>query len=131
MHSIKGQITVREGQIICTAFAKGKTHDFSLFKNAKTRINPNDMSITDKGYIGISKLHGNSLIPFKKSKKRPLSKQDKFYNRVISMLRVSNEHAFREVKIFRIFAGVYRNRRKRFALRFNLVCAIANRIKGF
>ena len=122
---------MRGKQILCTAFAKGKTHDFSLFKSSKTRINPNDMSITDMGYMGIDKLHGNSLIPLKKSKKRPLTKQDKFYNRVISMLRVSNEHAFREVKIFRIFSGVYRNRRKRFGLRFNLVCAIANRINGF
>jgi hypothetical protein len=122
---------VRDKQIICTAFAKGKTHDFGLYKRAKTRFSADDLSVTDKGYTGIHKLHRNSLIPLKKSKKRPLTKQDKYYNKVISMLRVSNEHAFREVKIFRIFSGVYRNRRKRFGLRFNLISAISNRIAGF
>jgi hypothetical protein len=131
MHSIKGQIVVRDKQIICTAFSKGRTHDFNLFKSSETRFSADDMSVTDKGYVGIGKLHGNSLVPLKKSKKRPLSKQDKSYNKVISLLRVSNEHAFREVKIFRIFSGVYRNRRKRFGLRFNLVSAISNRITGF
>jgi len=131
MHSIKGQIVVRGKHIVCTAFSKGKAHDFSLFKSVKTRFSADDMSITDKGFIGIIKSHSNSLIPLKKSKKRPLSKQDKFYNKVISILRVSNEHAFREVKIFRIFSGVYRNRRKRFGLRFNLVSAVTNHINGF
>ena len=87
--------------------------------------------ITDKGFIGIHKLHNNSLVPLKKSKKRPLTKQDKSYDRVIAMLRAENEHAFREVKIFRIFSGVYRNRRRRFGLRFNLISAITNRINGF
>ena len=131
MHSIKGLVVVRDKQIICTAFSKGKTHDFSLFKTSKTRFSADDMSITDKGFIGIHKLHNNSLVPLKKSKKRPLSKQDKYYNRVIAMLRAENEHAFRQVKIFRIFSGVYRNRRKRFALRFNLISAISNRINWF
>ena len=122
---------MRGKQIICTAFSKGKTHDFSLFKTSKTRFSADDLSVTDKGFTGINKLHSNSLVPLKKSKKRPLSKQDKFYNKVIAMLRAENEHAFREVKIFRIFSGVYRNRRKRFGLRFNLVSAITNRINMF
>ncbi|MDR1198857.1 MAG: IS5/IS1182 family transposase, partial [Prevotellaceae bacterium] len=32
----------------------------------------------------------------------------------------------RDVKIFRILAEKYRNRRKRFALRFNLIAALYN-----
>ncbi|MDR2882664.1 MAG: IS5/IS1182 family transposase, partial [Alistipes sp.] len=36
------------------------------------------------------------------------------------------ENIIREVKIFRIIAEKYRNRRRRFALRFNLIAAIYN-----
>ena len=36
------------------------------------------------------------------------------------------KHIVREIKIFRIIAEKYRNRRKRFALRFNLIAAIYN-----
>ena len=35
----------------------------------------------DKGYQGIKKIHPNSEIPYKKSKKKPLNKEQKKYNR--------------------------------------------------
>ncbi|MDR2764965.1 MAG: IS5/IS1182 family transposase, partial [Tannerella sp.] len=37
-----------------------------------------------------------------------------------------NEHAIGFVKRFRILSEHYRNRRKRFGLRFNLIAAICN-----
>jgi hypothetical protein len=36
------------------------------------------------------------------------------------------EHVIREIKIFKIVASTYRNRRKRFGLRINLIAAIYN-----
>ena len=36
------------------------------------------------------------------------------------------EHIIRSLKIFRILAERYRNRRKRFGLRFNLIAALYN-----
>ena len=36
------------------------------------------------------------------------------------------EHAIGRLKVFRIFLERYRNRRKRFGLRFNLIAAICN-----
>ena len=36
------------------------------------------------------------------------------------------EHIIRSVEIFRILAERYRNRRKRFGLRFNLIAALYN-----
>ncbi len=36
------------------------------------------------------------------------------------------EHVIRSLKIFRILSERYRNRRRRFALRFNLIAAIYN-----
>jgi hypothetical protein len=40
--------------------------------------------------------------------------------------RVFNEHVFAYLKRFRIIAERYRNRRKRFALRFNLIAGLYN-----
>ena len=45
---------------------------------------------------------------------------------MISSVRITIENIIRDVKIFRIIAEKYRNRRKRFALRFNLIAAIYN-----
>ena len=46
-------------------FAKGSTHDFKLFKTSKVDYNKDTTSFVDKGYIGISKIHPNSIIPFR------------------------------------------------------------------
>jgi len=113
-------------QIICTAFGKGRTHDFRVYKESDIHISPKTLGLTDRGFIGIVKLQPNSLLPLKGSKNRHLSKQDKFYNRVIAKLRTSNEHVFSRVKKFRIVAERCRNRRRRFGLRFNLIAGSCN-----
>jgi hypothetical protein len=65
-------------------------------------------------------------MPKKKSKKHPLTKRDKIKNKEISKNRVLNENVIGMVKRFKIVADRYRNRRKRFGLRFNLISAIYN-----
>ena len=72
-------------------------------------------------------MHDNTDIPKKKSKKNPLDKEAKKRNMEISSERVLVEHIIREVKIFRVAAEKYRNRRKRFGLRINLIAAFYNR----
>ena len=81
---------------------------------------------TDTGFQGIQKIHSNSELPKKRSKKNPLTKQDKKNNQTISSSRVLVENLIRELKIFRILAEKYRNRRRRFLLRFNLIAALHN-----
>jgi IS5 family transposase len=97
-----------------------------MFKDSRIFLKKDTKCVTDTGYQGIQKLHGNSEVSKKKSKKHPLTKEDKKQNRKISSTRITIENIIREVKIFRIIAEKYRNRRKRFALRFNLIAAIYN-----
>jgi len=80
----------------------------------------------DTGYQGIKELHANSVLPKKRSKKHPLTPEEKAENREVSRERVSNEHAIGFLKRFRILSERYRNRRKRFGLRFNLIAGICN-----
>lgn len=77
-------------KIICTAFSNGKRHDFRLFKESKTRVHPKIKVVTDTGYQGLKKIHANADLPKKKTKKHPLSKEDKKANRKISSERVLN-----------------------------------------
>ena len=90
------------------------------------RAKPETVIETDSGFQGILELHSNSVLPKKRSKKHPLSKEDKMRNRQISSERVLNEHIIGRIKRFRILLERYRNRRKRFSLRFNLIAGICN-----
>jgi len=90
------------------------------------RAKPETMIETDTGFQGIVKIHANSVLPKKRTKKNPLSKEDKLRNREISSDRVLNEHVIGLIKRFKIVADRYRNRRKRFGLRFNLISGICN-----
>ena len=119
--------------IICTAFGNGKQHDLSLFKSSKTGMHKDIKSLLDTGYVGIEKLHSNSVLPKKKSKKGRkrtesgvLSAEDKRANREISSERVLCENVIGMLKRFKILAEKYRNRRKRFGLRFNLLAGLYN-----
>lgn len=113
-------------QIICTAFANGKRHDFRLFKESKTQIHPAIGVVTDTGYQGLQKIHAKTQMPKKRSKKNPLTKEDKKNNQQLSRERVVNENVIGSLKRFKILSDRYRNRRKRFTLRFNLIAGIYN-----
>ncbi|MBE9205855.1 IS5/IS1182 family transposase, partial [Nostoc sp. LEGE 06077] len=52
--------------------------------------------------------------------------EDKKSNRDLAKVRVVGEHINRKLKIFKILSDRYRNRRKRFSLRFNLIAGLYN-----
>jgi hypothetical protein len=87
---------------------------------------PQTQALTDTGYLGLQKLHANTVMPKKRSKKHPLTKQEKKENRRISVQRVPCENIIGLVKRFKIIACRYRNRRKRFLIRVNIIAAIHN-----
>jgi hypothetical protein len=119
-------VNLKTKEIIATAFGNGSTHDFHLFKESRSVMSAHICSLADAGYLGIGNLHGNSQIPAKKSKLHPLTNEQKAYNHKLSSERIFVENVIRRLKIFRILSERYRNRRKRFGLRFNLIAAIYN-----
>lgn len=127
-HTLKAQLVVDQasGQILCTAFGKGRCHDFRLFKQHPVALLGEQLCLADKGYQGIAKHHAHSCTPTKKPRKAELPTSEREHNRLLARLRVRVEHSIRRLKIFRILAERYRNRRKRFGLRLNLIAAIVN-----
>jgi len=119
-------VNKKTAQIIATEFAKGSMHDFQLFKNSRTGIIAGTTCLADSGYQGLTKLHTNSQTPKKKSKHHPLTPEQKAANRELASRRILAEHVIGRLKVFRILSERYRNRRKRFGLRFNLIASIYN-----
>ena len=105
-------------------FSNGKTHDFKLLK--KSNIHTKNKILADTGYLGIDKILKNSEIPHKKKKGKNLTKKEKKENRKLSSVRIIVENVIGCVKKFKILSERYRNRRKRFGLRFNLIAGIYN-----
>lgn len=112
--------------MICTNFRNGKCHDFRLFKESKIRIPSVIQVAVDTGYQGLQKIHSKTVLPRKRCKKRPLSKEDKANNTQLAKERVLVENVIGMVKRFKIISDRYRNRRKRFGLRFNLIAGLYN-----
>ena len=128
-HTHKSQIVIcAETKIIIAVFVDcGRRHDFEIWKKSiGVKVVKHIKIQADKGYVGIDKLHKNSETPKKKTKKRPLTKEEKANNRRIGSERVVIEHTNCRLKRLHILADPYRNRRKRFALRLSLFCGLHN-----
>jgi len=116
----------QNNRIICVNTSQGKEHDFSLFKKSKLAILNRVKVMADLGYLGIDKFHKNSVLPKKKSKNYNLTDNDKKENRVKASKRIFVEHINAKIKTFQILKQAYRNRRKRYNLRVNLICGLIN-----
>ena len=118
-------------EVICTAQARGPLHDFALYKRSKVEPHESLEVLADSGYQGLDKLHAKSRTPRRKPRGGQLTDEQKRSNRELASRRVVVEHVIRCLKIFRILAERYRNRRQRFSLRFNLIAGLYNFDLGF
>jgi len=114
-------------EIICTAHSEGRKHDFKLYEESVgCAVLGRIKALMDSGYQGVLKLHKNSETPKKKPRGRELTVEEKADNKRLSRLRILVENIIAKVKVFKITAHKYRNRRKRFGLRMALICGIIN-----
>lgn len=82
--------------------------------------------MADLAYKGFKEIKSKLLIAIKKPKNKELSKEAKGINKEISRRRIIIEHINSKLKVFRILSDRYRNRRKRFGLRMNLMAGLIN-----
>ncbi|OIB28882.1 IS5 family transposase [Streptococcus pneumoniae] len=86
--------------------------------------------VTSQGK-GLMKIYPQVQTPRKSSKLKPLTAEDKACNHALSKERSKVENIFAKVKTFKMFSTTYRNHRKRFGLRMNLIAGIINHELGF
>jgi hypothetical protein len=131
-HSIKNEIIATEkGRIVCVSkSAPGTVHDITIRRRGPPL--PEDAhAYADSGYQGYQEDHPALDIPYKKPKKRKLSKQEKEYNHALSRFRVRVEHAIARMKKFRILSDRYRYPRSRHSVKFSIIAGITNLLAGF
>lgn len=97
-----------------------------MFKETAPRCKPDVWYVADSGYQGLASRHPQTCLPIKKPKGGQLSDEDKQHNRALGRFRIAVEHVIRSLKVWRILKETYRNRRKRFSLRFNLIAGLVN-----
>jgi len=129
---------VQSQLILATAHTHGSQHDFAWFKEQNPQLHPDGWIVADSGYQGLAKRHPQTCLTRKKPRGGELSLDDKAYNRAVGRFRAPIEHVMRSFKIWRIVVldktappgpvrkETYRNRRKRFGLRFKLIAGLIN-----
>ncbi len=88
-------------------------------------------STPDSGYQGLQEDHTAIEIPYKKTQKRPLTKEQRDFNHALSHFRVRVEHWIARLKSFRILAERYRYPRDRYAVKISTVAGIVNLVDEF
>lgn len=131
-HTLKTEIRVTPtGRIVNVSKTfPGCVHDFEVYKNGPP-IHRDSRAFADSGYQGLDKLHQATEIPYKKSKDRKLDKEEREYNLGLSRFRIKVENILCQIKVFRILSDRYRNKRKRYAVKFNIIAGIVNLKNGF
>ncbi len=126
-HTIKSEMTMSEdGKIISVSKCyEGRVHDFTIRTEQKPL--PKDCKKHgDLGYQGWQKIASNIILPIKKKRNQSLTTEEKLYNKSLASFRVKVEHKIRELKIFRILSGTYRNFRLKLHMRLNIIAGIVN-----
>lgn len=131
-HTIKTEIIVTEaGRIAAVSKPMpGRVHDLEVRRRSCPL--PKEAQVyADSGYQGIHKDHPNAEIPFKRSKKKPLTRDERDYNHALSRFRVRGEHALAKIKKFRMFSERFRYPKPTYAAKFALVAGVVNIMAGF
>ena len=131
-HTIKTEIrTTLQGRIIHVSKSRpGAIHDFKLHKDEPS-IPPESLILADSGYQGLDKIHKETQLPYKATKTKPLDKKEKEHNQTLARIRVTVENIFGDIKTFKILADRYRNKRKRYNVKFKIIAGIVNLKNGF
>jgi len=131
-HTIKNEIIITEkGRIAAVSDdAPGTVHDIAIRRRGPPL--PQDATAyADSGYQGYQDDHPALEIPYKKSKKKPLARDERQYNHALSRFRVRVEHSIARMKRFRILSDRYRYPRKSHAAKISIIAGICNITAGF
>ena len=131
-HTIKTEIrTTLQRRIINFSKSRpGAIHDFKIHKE-EPPLFQESIILADSGYQGLDKIHKETQLPYKATKTKPLDKKEKEHNQTLARIRVTVENIFGDIKTFKILADRYRNKRKRYNVKFKIIAGIVNLKNGF
>lgn len=111
--------------LVLTPTKSGRRHDKRLADKVLLAEHiPEDIAAwTDTGFKGIERVHENTVMPKKATKKNPLTDEQKRENRLISSFRIVAEHAIGGIKRLRSVSDTYRNKKANLDDTFMLLAA--------
>ena len=105
----------------------GKTHDKKVADTEAIGYPPQATLTKDTGFQGYEPTGVRTLQPRKKPKGQALAIADRFFNRLISSVRIRVEHVIASVKRCRIVKDVFRNTKAGCSdLVMRVACALHN-----
>jgi len=105
----------------------GKTHDKKVADVEDIHYPPGSGLKKDTGFQGYEPQGVRTLQPKKKPKGKELGLADRFFNHLISSVRIRVEHVIASIKRCRIVKDVFRNTKKGFSdLAMSIACALHN-----
>jgi hypothetical protein len=129
-HTVKVQLTVNNKGIILhkPPHARGRRHDYSIFKTNHPRVPPEVNISLDRGYEGVQKDYPelNTTTPYKKRRGQGLTPEQKSFNRKLASERVVVEHSISRLKKFRIVGEKFRNRLRWHDTTTDIVAGLVN-----
>ena len=131
-HTIKPEMAMTEnGKIAAISGpSPGSRHDLAI-RRGGAALPKGARVYADSGYQGLQADHPDLEIPYKRSKAKPLSADERAYNHALSRFRVRVEHGFARIKSFRIMADRYRYPRSRYHTKISIIAGICNIQAGF
>jgi DDE superfamily endonuclease len=119
-HTVKTQIAVGPDGVIESvgeSVPGGATHDLTLLRESRLldELAAGEGGMVDKGYDGIAKDHPEVpiVIPFKARRNRPLTEEEKAFNKVVAGYRIVVEHALAQLNRFTVLRQVFRGRHQK------------------
>jgi hypothetical protein len=130
-HTVKTQLMVNNQGIIIhkTDHKKGRRHDYDIYKRNHPVTPKKVVNVFDLGYLGVEKDFSEQLSSISNRKKRnlDLSQEEKEYNKNHSnKKRIVIEHTICNLKKYRIFADVFRNRLRKYDKVSDIVAGLIN-----
>lgn len=105
----------------------GKTHDKKMADQEAIQYPLNATLVKDTGFQGYEPLGVQTFQPKKKPRGKDLSVADRFFNRLISSVRIRVEHVIASIKRCRIVKDVLRNTKEGFSdWVMRVACALHN-----
>ena len=109
LHTVKNLAITDENSklLFISDSAFGSTHDKTIWDEITFKFRDKNL-LADLGFLGIDQQNPNAILPYKKTKNRPLTELQKGINKKISAIRVRIEHAFSGIKRLKIIRNKIR-----------------------
>ena len=103
-HTIKNNLIINKEQqvLYLSPTVEGKMHDKALAEEMELRFPQGGVLMQDMGFLAFDPGGIKIVMPEKKPKNKPLSREDKAFNQIISSMRVRVEHAIAGIKRLKI-----------------------------